>query len=781
MDRVAVEATEKIGTKGVTARIKGIVQGVGFRPFIYNLARAKNVRGFVSNTSQGVYIEAEGASESVDAFLGAIPEEKPPLAHIVSIETAEQPQKCYADFSIQKSQEGRARRTLISPDVCVCEDCLQELFNPEDRRYGYPFINCTNCGPRYTIIMDIPYDRPFTAMKGFKMCPSCQAEYDDPTNRRFHAQPNACWDCGPVVRLWDRNRQEVSTDEPIGQVRALLKTGHVVAIKGLGGFHLAVDATNEDAVKRLRKRKHREEKPLAMMVADVADVRRIAQVSESEETLLRSIRRPIVLLEKRHDCGIAEAVSPRNRNYGVMLPYTPLHYLLLSSDELLAVVMTSGNISEEPIAIDNEEAFERLGGIADYFLTHDRDIYLRSDDSIVRVIDGRTRQIRRSRGYVPIPTFLDRSLEPILACGAEWKNTICITRGDQAFLSQHIGDLENLETLNFFELTVDHLKRILEIEPKIIAYDLHPDYLSTQYALQQTDMTRIGVQHHHAHTVSCMAENGLTDPVIGVALDGTGYGTDGRIWGGEVMIAEAKTFQRVGHFAYLPLPGGAAAIKKPWRMAVSALHEAFGEGFLDLDLPFLSAIPMDDLKVVMGMIKKGINSPLTSSCGRLFDAVAAVSGVRNDVAYEGQAAVELEAAAAEDRHSLYPVEVKTIDGMEQFLTGPMIRAVVEDVIKGTGVGLISARFHNTLVRLFLEACERVRSANGLNQVALSGGCFQNARLLVQLSEALETSGFEVFTQSVVPSNDGGIALGQAVAADAMVKAGLTGEVESEWK
>jgi hydrogenase maturation protein HypF len=620
--------------------------------------------------------------------------------------------------------------------------------------------------------MDIPYDRPFTAMKSFKMCPPCEAEYHDPADRRFHAQPDACWDCGPVVRLWDRTGREGHADDPITETRNLLKKGNIVAIKGLGGFHLAVDATNNEAVKRLRQRKHREEKPLALMSRSLENIKKFAQVTEAEASLLSSIQRPIVLLEKKLNPHIAEDVSPRNSNYGVMLPYTPLHYLLLQSDELLALVMTSGNISEEPIAIDNEEAFERLGKIADYFLNHNRDIYLRSDDSILRVIGGVPRQIRRSRGYVPIPTFLERSLEPILACGAEWKDTICLTRNEQAFLSQHIGDLENLETLNFFEMTIAHLKRILEIKPQIIAYDLHPDYLSTQYALKQSSMIQIGIQHHHAHIVSGMAEHGLDGPVIGIALDGTGYGTDGQIWGGEVLVVEPHRFDRVGHFAYLSLPGGAAAIKKPWRMAVSALHEAFGDQFLKMDFAFLEDIPRDQLNVLIRMIKQGINSPLTSSCGRLFDSVAAIAGVRNDVAYEGQAAVELEAAAEGDTHRVYPFEIQEKAGAQQFLTGPIIKSVVDDVQDGCSTGLVSATFHNTLVALFVEVCKRVRASRKLQKVVLSGGCFQNARLLVQLTRGLEDEGFEVYSQAAVPSNDGGIALGQAVAADAMYKAGF---------
>lgn len=772
MGRVALEPDQTQSIKGVRTVIKGIVQGVGFRPFIYNLALTNSLKGFVTNTSDGVCIEVEGSPESLQAFHRSIIDEKPPLAHITSIDTVEQPARSYSEFAIRKSQAKEHRATLISPDVCVCEDCRKDLFNPKDRRFGYPFINCTNCGPRYTIIMDIPYDRPFTAMKGFQMCGPCEAEYNDPANRRFHAQPNACWDCGPMVRLWDNRGREIPSKEPIKDVRALLKQGKIVAVKGLGGFHLAVDATNNDAVTRLRQRKHREEKPLAVMALNLDKIRMFARVTEDEESLLSSLQRPVVLLEKKPNTYIAEQVSPRNRNYGVMLPYTPLHYLMLDDDDLTALVMTSGNISEEPIAVDNQEAFERLRDIADYFLNHNRDIYLRSDDSVTRVVGEAQRQIRRSRGYVPVPTFLDRSLEPILACGAEWKNTICLTRGNEAFLSQHIGDLENLETLNFFEMTIRHLKRILEIEPKIIAYDLHPDYLSTQYALQQESMVQIGIQHHHAHIVSGMAEHGLAGPVIGVALDGTGYGTDGHIWGGEVLVADYDRFERAGHFEYICMPGGAAAIKEPWRMAVSALYAAFGAEFLKMDFPFLKAVPKDKIKTLVHMMENDINTPLTSSCGRLFDSMSAICGLRNYVAYEGQAAVELEAAAEEDMERTYPFKLEEKDGAHQFLIPPIIRSVVDDIRAGCSAGLISATFHNTLVALFLKVCRRLRALQKLKLVVLSGGCFQNARLLVQLTKALESDGFEVYSQAMVPCNDGGIALGQAVAADAMYKGGF---------
>ena len=773
MGRMALERGPAPSIKGVKIQIKGIVQGVGFRPFIYNLACTNNLKGHVTNTSDGVWVELEGPSDALDAFHRAIIDEKPPLVKITDVHIVEQPVQSYPDFTIRKSLVEEHRSTLISPDVCVCERCLQELFDPDDRRFGYAFINCTNCGPRYTIITDIPYDRPFTAMREFEMCVLCEAEYHDPANRRFHAQPNACWDCGPVMRLWNHAGQAISAEDPIAKARSLLKQGEIVAIKGLGGFHLAVDASNNGAVMRLRQRKHREEKPLALMAFSIPDITRFARVTHAEASLLNAPQRPVVLVEKQPNLCIAEQVAPRNRNYGVMLPYTPLHYLLLNGKDHLVLVMTSGNISEEPIAVDNQEAFERLRGIADYFLNHDREIYLRSDDSVVRVVAGGvTRQIRRSRGYVPEPIFLDRFLEPILACGGELKNTICLTRGNEAFLSPHIGDLENLETLNFFEATIRHLRRILEIKPKIVAHDLHPDYLSTHYALQQRSMVQIGVQHHHAHIVSGMAEHGLAGAVIGIALDGTGYGTDGQIWGGEVLIAEDRLFERVGHFAYIPMPGGSAAIKEPWRMAVSSLYAAFGVAFFNMDFPFLKDIPSEKTKTLVHMIENRINAPLTSSCGRLFDAVSAICGLRNIVRYEGQAAVELEAMAEADNERVYPYKILERDGMQQFLTGPIIRSVVADLQAGCPAGLISASFHNTLVGLFVEVCQRVRASRMLKRVVLSGGCFQNARLLLALTDALASHGFEVYTQARVPSNDGGIALGQAVAADAMYKHGL---------
>jgi hydrogenase maturation protein HypF len=744
--------------------VNGIVQGVGFRPFIYNLALRHGLKGEVSNTSGGVAIVVEGLADHIDAFTADISAAPPPLAHVVEVSRQEIPVAGYAAFTIVQSKADTALSTLISPDVSICDDCLKELFDPNDRRYRYPFINCTNCGPRYTIIDGIPYDRPKTSMKHFEMCPQCQEEYDDPQNRRFHAQPNACPMCGPHVSLFDRHRNRVDGADPIRETASLLRQGRIIAIKGLGGFHLAVDAVNAAAVCRLRSKKQREEKPFALMTADIAQIRPFARFDMAEQRLLTSIQRPIVLLRKREPNPIAVDVAPRNRYFGVMLPYTPLHYLLLDQG-FTALVMTSGNLSEEPIAIDNEDAFRRLSAIADYFLVHNRDIYLRSDDSIVRCTAGETRLIRRSRGFVPVPIFLRRKIPAVLACGAELKNTICLTRGKQAFLSQHIGDLENTATEDFFRLTSRHMQRILKIEPEILAYDLHPDYLSTRWALEQEGVQKTAVQHHHAHVVSAMAENRIDGPVIGLAFDGTGYGSDGAIWGGEMLVADEQTFDRAAHFAYLPMPGSTAAIKQPWRMGLSYLHAAYGDGLVDLPLPFLRGIDGKRVAIILEMIKKRINAPLTSSLGRLFDGVAALAGLRNEVAFEGQAAMELEMMAASTAD--YAYDCQWLSGVPvQIPTAPIIRAVVEDLLQGTAPALISARFHLSLVRLFTDLCDHLRRDTGLTRVVLSGGVFQNAILLVGLVRALEANKFKVYTHKQVPTNDGGLSLGQAIIAAA---------------
>jgi len=748
-------------------KVNGIVQGVGFRPFVFQLAQKYGLKGEVANTSAGVSIHVEGLAGHINSFEADLAAQAPPLAYIVDIVSQPGTVKQFSDFAIEKSQGESRMSTLISPDVSVCDDCLAELMDPANRRFHYPFINCTNCGPRYTIIDDIPYDRPKTSMRYFVMCPACQAEYDEPTNRRFHAQPNACDDCGPHVSLFDNHQNVIGKHNPVDQAVDLLKQGNILAIKGLGGYHLAADAANTDAVRRLRRRKIREEKPLAVMSADLATIRGYAAVNQEEEQLLTSIRRPIVLLRKKTPNPISAQVAPHNNYFGVMLPYTPLHYLLLKRD-FTALVMTSGNLSEEPISIDNEDAFNRLAGIADYFLIHDRNIYLRSDDSIVRHIAGAQRFIRRSRGFVPIPVFLKNEVPPVLACGAELKNTICVTKQDKAFLSQHIGDLENIATYDFFKLTIDHLKRILDINPEIIACDMHPDYLSSQFAAEQTAIPNIQVQHHHAHVVSCMAEHKLEGDVIGLAFDGTGYGPDGTLWGGEILIASSHEFKRTGHLATVAMPGAAAAIKEPWRMAISYLQHAFGDDFQNLDLPVLGEIEAGKVNVLREMISRQVNSPLTSSLGRLFDGVAAICGIRKQVNFEGQAAMEFEMLAADSTKQMYDYQWVTGEN-HQLQTAPIIKGVVADIQSRVPIAKISAKFHRTLIRLFAEFCDVVRRESGLNRVVLSGGCFQNATLLSGLIQALHNKEFAVFSHQQVPANDGGISLGQAAVAAAMAQ------------
>ncbi len=745
--------------------IQGIVQGVGFRPHVFQLATKYHLTGSVTNTSAGVIIHSQGLPEAINAFHRDLVKHPPPLAHITKVNVYSQALKKHEAFAIAKSDGTAEKSALITPDTSVCEDCRREMFDAVDRRFRYPFINCTHCGPRYTIIDDIPYDRPNTSMRKFKMCPACQAEYDDPVDRRFHAQPNACPVCGPQVALFDHQRKPVEDADPILKTIDLLADGHIVAIKGLGGFHLAVDATNEAAVTRLRQRKIREEKPLALMAADLKTTRRFVHVNDLEASVLTSRQRPIVLLRIRTPNGIAPSVAPRSRDFGVMLPYTPMHYLLLEREPNV-LVMTSGNRTDEPIAIANDDAFNRLADIADYFLVHNRDIYLRSDDSLVRPAAGAIRPIRRARGYVPVPVFLRHEVPPILALGAELKNTICLTKADRAFVSQHIGDLENVATHRFFKKTIDHLTRILDIRPEIVAFDMHPDYLSTEYARNMTDVAKITVQHHHAHIVSAMAEHGLSDPVIGLAFDGTGYGTDGHVWGGEIMVVTPDAFNRMAHLAYVPMPGSAAAIKEPWRMAISYLDAAFGDDLWNLNLPFMEQIDPEKIDIIRRMIARGLNTPQTSSLGRLFDGVAALAGIRHRVTFEGQAAMEMEGMAAETKAS-YSYEWEKTGGHYLIRSEPIIRDVVESLVAGVSVAIVAGRFHATLIRMFTELTIRISQDCGINRIVLSGGVFQNARLLTGLTDALYARDLKVYTHSIVPTNDGGICLGQAMVAAAL--------------
>jgi hydrogenase maturation protein HypF len=744
--------------------VSGIVQGVGFRPYVYRLALERKLAGAISNTPSGVTIEVQGPPEQVEDFVIHLPREAPSLARITGVEIADVPCNGDRDFRIVASQRGEAVRTLISPDVAVCDDCLREMLDPRDRRHLYPFINCTNCGPRFTIVHDIPYDRPHTSMSVFPMCPACRAEYEDPLNRRFHAQPNACWDCGPRLELWGKQGQLLGDSDPISNVVGALKQGLIVAVKGLGGFHLVADATSAQAVTLLRERKRRVEKPFAIMVPDLDAARRFCEVDQLAETALRSVPCPIVLLPRKYPSPIADQVAPFNHNLGVFLPYTPLHHLIFAEGTFQALVMTSGNLSEEPIAIDNHEALERLGNMADLFLVHNRDILLRCDDSVVKVVSGKPRHMRRSRGYVPVPVFLKQELPPILAVGGELKNTICVTKGKHAFLSQHIGDLENIEGYKFFEQAIGHLTKVLEIDPQIVAHDLHPDYFSTKWALQ-SGMRTVGVQHHHAHIASCMAENHVEGRVIGFALDGTGYGTDGHIWGGEVLVSGYDSFERTAHFEYVPMPGGSAAIQEPWRMAVSYLAHHFGSTFLNWQIPFVQHLDAGKTQLLLQMIEKGVNSPLTSSCGRLFDAVAALIGLREQVNYEAQAAIELEMSIdGSGPESAYPLDLIRVEGQWIISTRRLFESIVRDLGAGRPACLISQRFHDGLIAVFVRLADLIRQRTWLDYVCLSGGTFHNSYLLENLMARLRAEGFEVFAQSEVPAGDGGLSLGQALVA-----------------
>ena len=758
--------------------VRGIVQGVGFRPFVYALARRHALSGFVRNDAEGVRIEVEGFPEELERFLRGIREEAPPLAVVEAVGWRPLPVRGERDFSIEESREGRRREALVSPDVATCEECLSELFDPADRRYRYPFVNCTNCGPRFTITRSVPYDRAATTMARFKMCPECQREYDDPSDRRFHAQPNACPVCGPRVRLLGGSGRELEAEDPISEAARLVRRGAILAVKGLGGYHLACDPFDERVVRALRGRKARQDKPFALMVCDLDQARMLCRVAPEEERLLSSPARPIVLLERREGCGVAREVAPRQKILGVMLAYTPLHHLLLH-DAGIPLVMTSGNRSDEPIAYRDGEAFERLGEIADCFLVHDRPIHMRCDDSVVRVVGKKPYPIRRSRGYAPRPLAVAEGFRrPILACGGELKNTFCLAKGNRAFLSHHIGDMESYETLRSFREGVEHLCRLFDVRPELVACDLHPEYLSTKYARELEEeeaLPVVGVQHHRAHVASCLADNGRPggEPVIGVAFDGTGYGTDGAVWGGEFFAGSIQGgFARRGHLEYAPLPGGEAAIRQPWRAAVAQLVSLYGEEeALRMPLAVVREAGEQGVRNVARLIWRRLNAPPTSSAGRLFDAVAALVGVPGSrrTTYEGQAAVELELAAGGPARRGYPFRLREEDEGWVVETREIIGAVVEDLLAGREVSAISSGFHRTMAEIIVAGCERVRGETGTGTVALSGGTFQNALLLGQVLEMLEGKGFRVYLHRRVPTNDGGLALGQAVLADALCR------------
>ena len=749
--------------------LKGVVQGVGFRPFVYSLAKKYSLQGWVKNSSSGVYIEVEGPKKALEQFTEQLPLEAPPRSRIESLKFVDLPPAGFCGFEIQESLEEEGRYQLISPDIATCAACREEIFDPQDRRHRYSFTNCTNCGPRFTIIEDIPYDRPKTTMARFRMCPECRREYEDPADRRFHAQPNACPACGPKLQLADGGGNPIPAQDPILSAIRLLQEGKILAIKGLGGFLLACDARNLSAVETLRQRKHRPDKPFAVMLPDLTAVEEHCRVNEEEKKLLQSPESPIVLLSWEKNSSIVRAVAPGQRYLGVMLPYTPLHHLLMKESGM-ALVMTSGNLSEEPIAKENQEALARLGGLADAFLLHDRGIFVQYDDSVTAVIKGQAYVLRRARGYAPFPIRLPFSTRPILACGGELKNTFCLTRDDYAFVSQHVGDMENLETLEHFQRTVEIYKKLFRIQPEVVAYDLHPEYLSTKYALEFPGK-KVGIQHHFAHLAGCLAENGEDGPAIGLSFDGLGFGTDGALWGGEFLVGDFRSFRRKAHFEYLPVPGGEAAIRHPWRMALSYVYCLLGKERLLKVLPlFTRAVQAsgpgeEKVRVILQQIDRKMNCPLTSSCGRLFDGVSALLGLCPSISFEGQAAMELEMMADSEENGEYEFFTEREGEKEIIRLRPLMEGVLQDLERGVPPSRISGKFHNTLAGIGVTLCRKIRAEGGPEKVALSGGVFQNRLLLERMTDALEGAGFKVLVHRRVPCNDGGLSLGQAVIAN----------------
>lgn len=774
--------------KAAKINISGIVQGVGFRPFIYNLAVRYNLKGYCLNTTRGVEVVVEGKEKNILKFYKDIEKYSPPLSVIDAKKIEFIKLTNFKEFKILKSRKEKEELVVISPDISMCDECRKELLDPQDRRYLYPFINCVNCGPRFTIVFDIPYDRENTTMHKFKMCEECKKEYNDYRNRRYHAEPNACFVCGPKVELYKVENSEikkVNVKDPIEVARKLLVDGKIIAIKGLGGFHLACDATNSSVVKKLKERKKREkDKPLAIMVGNIEVCKKICNISKEEEELLLSPARPIVLVEKKNNPPVAQEVAPKNKYLGIMLPYTPLHFLLFnskysSSTSQLLLVMTSANTSEEPIVKDNEDAFKKLFGIVDYFLIHTRDIFSRCDDSVLRMINKKPTFIRRSRGYVPQPIKLNFKLKQILGVGAELKNTFCLTKKNYAFLSQHIGDLKNYETYKYFEHSIEQFKKFFRIKPEIIAYDMHPDYLSTKYAIDcklSCNLQITSVQHHHAHSVSCMVENGIYDDVIGVSFDGTGYGDDGKIWGCEFLICNFKRYKRVAHLKYIKLPGGDVAVKNPYRTAISYLYNIYGEEILNIKITKkkiteLFNIQDNELFAIVKMLSKNINSPYASSCGRLFDTVSSLLGICTKTNYEGQAAAELEMMATQFKNKYLKIKTynyKIVDTVPIVIDADnIIKDIIDDMERKTNISTIAYKFHLTVANFTWEVCRRIREKTNIKKVVLSGGCFQNKILTEMIINLLTKDNFDVFTHKLVPPNDGGISLGQVVIANSL--------------
>jgi hydrogenase maturation protein HypF len=751
------------GARRVRARVDGIVQGVGFRPYVHRLTRELGLGGFVRNDEHGVVLEVEGAPEAVAAFFERLPRDAPPLARIERVEPVDVLPRGDRAFAIRASAALGAARAQVAPDVATCPDCLRELRDPADRRYRYPFVNCTNCGPRFTIVRGVPYDRARTTMAGFAMCGACRAEYEDPADRRFHAQPNACPVCGPRLRL------EGAAGEPLAVVADALRAGAIVAVKGLGGFHLACRAGDERAVATLRARKHREDKPFALMAAGLAEARELVALEEEAAALLCGPERPIVLAPRLDGAPVAEAVAPGARELGVMLPYSPLHHLLIG-DAGCPLVMTSGNVSDEPIAYEDGDALLRLASIADVFLLHDRPIHTRTDDSVLRVVRGCGQMLRRSRGHVP--AALDLGVDapvPVLGCGAELKSTFCLARGRRAWVGHHVGDLRNEATWRSFTEGVAHFERLFAVAPRVVAHDLHPDYLSTRYALERDELMPVGVQHHHAHLAACLAEHGVAAPAVGAIFDGVGWGLDGTAWGGELLAGDLGGFERLGHLWPASLPGGDRAAREPWRMACAWLVAA-GEAEPPVPGALRDRVDPARWRAIASMARSGDAAPPTTSAGRLFDAVAALCGLRVQNRYEGQAAIELEAAAWRDERSAY--ELPTVGG--DLDARVLVRAVRDDLAAGAPAGAVAARFHRGLARVTADWCAAAAGERGCEVVVLSGGVFQNALLLEATAARLEALGLRVLTPEALPPNDGGIAYGQAAVAAARLERGIIG-------
>ncbi|CAM2076316.1 MAG: carbamoyltransferase HypF [uncultured Clostridium sp.] len=755
--------------------VKGIVQGVGFRPFVYNLAKLNNLAGWVNNTNQGVIIDIEGNENSINKFIDELKNNPPALSKINSINIIDKEVINYKNFFIKESNSDLRPTTYISPDYSICSQCKKEIIDKDDRRYRYPFTNCTNCGPRFSIIKSLPYDRISTTMNDFEMCDKCKEEYMNPSNRRFHAQPNACPECGPRVYITDKNNKEIKVTDPFNEVIRLLKQGNIFAIKGIGGFNLVCNSKSKETIQRLRERKHRPNKPLAVMIKDIETVKKYCILSKYEEELLKSNKRPIVLLDKKDKYVLAENLSPNNKKIGVMLPYTPLHYLLFD-DELDSLVMTSANISGEPIIYKNDDAVKRLNNIVDYFFMHNRDIYMRVDDSVSKIVLDEERIIRAGRGYSPY-TLNINTVSEILALGCELKNTISLSNKNDIFISQYIGDLKNVETINFLEKIIEHFSKLYNVIPSVLVYDKHPDFEYKKIKLEKIlnisgEIKVIETQHHHSHIVSCMAENNISTDVIGIAFDGTGYGEDKSIWGGEFFICNKREFERVGHLDEFYLPGGDKAVKEPWRIGVSLIYKAFkGEA-----KEFIPKYLQDkEYNIIRTMIDRKINSPKTSSMGRLFDGISSILGFTNEITFEGEAAITLENISDEKNDEIYEFEIKKYEGKLILDFNNIIKGIISDIDNKVNNGIIARKFHNTIIKSTIEMVLYIREETNINTVVVSGGVFQNEILFKGVVRGLEEYKFNVVTHKIIPCNDSGVSLGQLIIANELIKEELREE------